>query len=213
MSACHEALAKCCQCSLIWAGAIVLMWPLFFLFPRLSQLIISHSHLLIWTDTCCNLALEPMASAHAYFCTYPVLGFSAFWSHLIFVSPSESRYFFCFQVFKAAFVSSAKWKSWWAQHDACSSLTAYLLLICCLHTFQRIDCRVPLFLSVFPHALSFVWLLHFGENVFHWPHACAAINLSSPTSTKPQNPSTCPFTSTTFPASIPIILRKIIQLQ
>jgi len=48
----------------------------------------SHFAFLIWTVTCCNLALKRIVSEHAYLCANPVIAFCPFQSHLTFVFSS-----------------------------------------------------------------------------------------------------------------------------
>ena len=65
--------------------------------------------------------------------------------------------------FKAAFSSSATRQSWWTQHEAYSSLTAHLILLCRHHAFQRIDFPLLPFLFIFSSALAFACLLWFEK--------------------------------------------------
>jgi len=59
--------------------------------------------------------------------------------------------------------ASATWQSWWTQHEAYSSLTAHLMLPCHHHAFQRTDCPLLPFSSIFSPVLAFVCLLWFEK--------------------------------------------------
>jgi len=99
---------------------------------------------------CCYWALEPIASEHAYLCAHPVIAFSPIQSHLILFFPADTLAAF----FKATFCSSATWQSWLTQHKACFSLTVHLVLLCRHDAFQRTECPLPPFLSIFSPALA-----------------------------------------------------------
>jgi len=95
LSACHEAQVKTLpiQADLSWSPLPhVPLCTAAFLFS--SQVIISCSHfaLFVWTVTCRFLALNPIAPKHAYLCAHPdydpVISFSPFQSHWIFVFSS-----------------------------------------------------------------------------------------------------------------------------
>ena len=154
LSACHEELSKTLpiQADLNWSLFLSSHFALlFFCFP--SQVIIScfYFAFFVWTITYRNLALRSIASEHAYRCAHPVIAFSPFQSHLTVVPPDTQTAFF--KAAAAALFSSTTLQSTWTQHEAYSSLTAHLMLLCRHHAFQRADCPLPPFLSIFSPAL------------------------------------------------------------
>jgi len=158
---------------------------LLFLFP--SQVVIScyHFAFLIWSFTS-HLALKPIASKHAYFCAHPVIAFSPFLhrtSHSSF--PFDTLTAFV----KAAFSLSVTWKTWFTEHETYTSLTAYLMLLCCHYALQRTDCPLSPIVAVFHTDLRADRFACFGfrKFLFHRLQTGAALCLSSSTCTKPPN--------------------------
>jgi len=75
--------------------------------------------------------------------------------------------------FRAAFSSSATWQSWWTQHEAYSSLTAYLVLL----LFASFLIHLPKFCP----PLAFASLLQFERILFHRLQTGVALRLFSST--------------------------------
>jgi len=74
------------------------------------------------------------------------------------------------------------------------------MLPCRHHAFQRTDCPLPPFLSIFCPTLGLACLLWFEKIFFHRLQMGVALRLFSSTCTKPPIPSRCPSFSTTAPA-------------